>query len=387
MVHHLLVPLSEHIESLGLLRSVTFRALCAALAAFLICFIVGPGLIDQLRAMKLGEVIRSGSERLEQEAAKKAGTPTMGGMIFVLATGIATLLFARIDLAIVQAPLWATVALAVLGGADDRIKLLQLPDPDDPSKTRKGMSGRGKVLGQLVIGAVALLWLWSDLRHIPGWTDSWLGFELGEYATWHGVMDLLGGTATWVVLGCMLAFGLLVTVATTNSVNLADGMDGLAAGCGIFVLLTLTLVAYLVGHVGAADHLGLVYVPGAEELAVFLAALTGATAGFLWWNAHPAKVFMGDTGSLALGGALAISAFAVRQELLLVVAGAAFAWESLSVIIQVWSFRTRGRRVFLCSPFHHHLQFKGWPESRIVMTFWVGSAFFCVLALGLLRVV
>lgn len=387
MVHHLLVPLAEHIESLAILRSVTFRALCAGIAAFLVCFIVGPGLIDHLRAMKVGEVIRSGSERLEREAQAKAGTPTMGGMIFVLATAVATLLFARIDLTIVQAPLWATVALAVLGGADDRIKLLRLPDPDNPGRTLKGMSGRGKILGQLVIGAVAVIWLWSDLRHVPGWAESWLGMEFAGHPGWVAAADALGGFAPWLVLAGLVAFGLLVTVATTNSVNLTDGMDGLAAGCGVFVLLTMTLVAYLVGHVEAADHLGLVYVAGAEELAVFLAALTGATGGFLWWNAHPAKVFMGDTGSLALGGALAVSAVAMRQELLLVVAGAAFAWESLSVIIQVWSFRTRGRRVFRCAPFHHHLQFGGWSESRIVMTFWVGSAVCCVVALGLMRIV
>jgi phospho-N-acetylmuramoyl-pentapeptide-transferase len=372
MVPELLLPLSGHIASFRAFESITLRAICAALTAFLVCFVVGPGIIRRLRELHLGESGSSAMDWLPGSHAGKRGTPTMGGMIFVLAAAVGTALFARLDQPLVLVGLWTMVAMGVLGGYDDRVKLLEIPDPANPGKTLRGMRAKPKMLAQALIGLVAVAWLWLEMHDVPGWATVRLPAVPG---------------ATLYIGAGVIALGVLVVVATTNAVNLTDGLDGLAAGCGTMVLLVMTVVAYLVGRVDASSWLGQVFVPGGGELAVFLAALTGAVAGFLWWNCHPARVFMGNTGSLALGGALAVAAVGVRQELVLVVAGAAFVWDALSVILQVWSFRHRGgRRIFLMAPFHHHLQKLGWPESRVVMTFWVGSAFFGVMALGLTRV-
>ncbi len=374
MVHHLLLPLAKYIESFRLFESIQLRAICAGLTAFLVGLVVGPGIIERLGSLRWRERIASDSEELarRQAAAGKSGTPTMGGMILVLATATGTLLFARLDSTLVVAALWTMTAMAVLGGMDDRIKLQRRPDPRHPGKFRKGMDGWPKVWGQVLIGAIAMTWIWSSMRHVPGWDAARLpglhavGFSLGAF---------------------VIPLGVLVLVATSNAVNLTDGLDGLAAGCGVIVTLVLAVAAYFVGHARIAPHLSQVFVPEGGELAVFLCALAGGIGGFLWWNCHPARVFMGNTGSMAIGGALAVAAVGLRQELLLAVAGAAFVWEALSVILQVGSYRMRGgKRVFLIAPYHHHLQFKGWPESRVVMSFWIGTAVCGVVALGLQRV-
>jgi phospho-N-acetylmuramoyl-pentapeptide-transferase len=373
MVPSLLLPLSDHVGGFRLFESITLRAVCAALMAFLVCFIVGEGIIQRLRALRFGERIGSGSDWLAQKhsAAGKGGTPTMGGMIFVLAALIGTLLFARLDKPLVLVALWTMTAMGVLGGYDDRIKLLGLPDPRNPGKKMRGMRLKPKLLAQTLIAAVACVWLWSEMKDVPGWAT----------------LRIPGLPGAVIPLGIgVVFFGIFTLVGISNAVNLTDGLDGLAAGCGTIVVLVMTVVAYLVGRVDAARYLGQVFVPGAGELTVFLASLAGALGGFLWWNCHPAKVFMGNTGSLALGGALAIAAVGVRQEMLLFVAGFAFVWEAVSVILQVASFRYRGgRRIFLIAPYHHHLEKLGWPESRVVMSFWIGSAFLGVVALGLTR--
>ncbi len=375
MVYHLLVPLARHIGSFRAFESIHFRALCAALTAFLIGLIVGPGIIERLGQLRWRERIASDSDELtrRQVAAGKGNTPTMGGMILVLSTATATLLFARLDQHLVLAALWAMTAMAVLGGIDDRIKLIGPPDPKRPGKRRHGMDAWPKIWGQVLIGAVAMTWIWCTMRGIPGWDEISIP----------GLPDL-----TFTLGPLVIALGIFVLVATSNAVNLTDGMDGLAAGCSVIVTLVLALTAYLVGHAGIAPHLDQMFIPEGGELAVFLCALAGGTGGFLWWNCHPARVFMGNTGSMALGGALAVAAVGLRQEILLAIAGAAFVWEAVSVIIQVVSFRTRGgKRVFLIAPYHHHLQFKGWPESRVVMSFWIGSAVCGVLSLAVQRVI
>ena len=373
MVYHLLLPLARHVEGFAAFRSIHLRALCAALTAFLIGIVVGPGIIERLRQSGARERIASGSEELaaRQKAAGKGDTPTMGGTILVLSTVLATLLFARLDRPIVIAALWTMTAMGVLGGIDDRIKLKRIPDPNTSGGFRKGMDAWPKIWGQIVIGVVAMTWLWTAMRDVPGWTDLRL--------------PLIGTT---LPLGpAIVAVGVFVLIATSNAVNLTDGMDGLAAGCGVIVTLVLAVTAYIVGHARFAPHLGQLFVPSGGELSVFLCALAGGTGGFLWWNCHPAKVFMGNTGSMALGGALAIAAVGVRQEFLLAVAGAAFVWEAVSVILQVGSYKTRGgKRIFLIAPYHHHLERKGWAESRVVMSFWIGTAVCGVLALGLQRV-
>ena len=372
MVHYLLVPLARYIESFRLFESIHLRALCAGLTAFLIGIVVGPGIIDRLGQMRWRERIASDSAKLADLNRGKADTPTMGGMILVMATATGTLLFARLDQHLVLAALWTMTAMGVLGGIDDRIKLIGVPDPKHPGKLRKGMDSWPKVWGQVFIGTVAMVWIWWTMQDVPGWDALRLpGFAGGELS-----------------LGLLIVpVGVFVLVATSNAVNLTDGMDGLAAGCGVIVTLVLAVTAYLVGHRTVAPHLEQVFIPQGGELAVFLCALAGGTAGFLWWNCHPARVFMGNTGSMALGGALAIAAVGMRQEILLAIAGAVFVWEALSVILQVGSYKTRGgKRIFLIAPYHHHLQFKGWHESRIVMSFWISTAVCGVVALGLQRV-
>ena len=372
MVHYLLVPLARYIESFRLFESIHLRALCAGLTAFLIGIVIGPGIIERLGQMRWRERIASDSDKLDAMHKGKADTPTMGGMILVLATATGTLLFARLDQHLVLAALWSMTAMGVLGGIDDRIKLLGLPDPRNPGKLRKGMDAWPKIWGQVLIGTVAMIWIWWTMQDVPGWDALRLPAFVG------------GGFSLGMLI---VPVGVFVLVATSNAVNLTDGMDGLAAGCGVIVTLVLAVTAYLVGHKTVAPHFGEVFIPQGGELAVFLCALAGGTAGFLWWNCHPARVFMGNTGSMALGGALAIAAIGMRQEILLAIAGAAFVWEAVSVILQVGSYKTRGgKRIFLIAPYHHHLQFKGWPESRVVMSFWIGTAVCGVVALGLQRV-
>jgi phospho-N-acetylmuramoyl-pentapeptide-transferase len=375
VVYHLLVPLSEYVGSFGVFESITFRALCAGLTAFLICLVVGPGIIARLREMRWRERMAAGTGSDQLDAiyadAEKDGTPTMGGMIFVLATAIAALLFARVDEPLVLASLWTLAAMGVLGGIDDRIKLIGAPDPRNGGRPRKGMYARPKLAGQAFIGLVAVTWVFVAKSHVPGWTD----------------LQPFGLSGPVLPFGLLVVpVGVLVLMGTGNAVNLADGLDGLAAGCATIVILVMAVVAYLVGRVDMAPHLDQIFVPGAGELAVFLCALGGATGGFLWWNAHPAQVFMGNTGSQALGGALAVAAVGMRQEVLLLVAGFAFVWEALSVILQVASYRWFGRRVFRCAPYHHALQLRGWPEPRVVLSFWIGSAACGVVALGVHRV-
>jgi phospho-N-acetylmuramoyl-pentapeptide-transferase len=295
----------------------------------------------------------------------------MGGMIFVLATLLGAVLFARLDQPLVIVGLWTMTAMGVLGGYDDRIKLLGLPDPANPGKKIRGMRLKPKLAAQTAIAVISMTWLWLSMKDVPGW------------ATFR--IPMVPGAVIYLGFG-VVVLGVFVLVGMSNAVNLTDGLDGLAAGCGTIVVLVMTVVAYLVGRVDAAGYLRQVFVPGGGEMAVFLASLAGAVGGFLWWNCHPAKVFMGNTGSLALGGALAIAAVGLRQEVMLFVAGFAFVWEAVSVIVQVASFRYRGgRRVFLIAPYHHHLEKLGWPESRVVMSFWIGSAFLGVVALGLTR--
>jgi len=382
LVYELLVPLSDAVEGFAAFRSITVRAICAALTAFLVCLYVGPGIIARLGHLRLREAIRSDSDRLNEIHEDKRGTPTMGGMLIVLATVVACVLFARLDLPIVVAALWTTTAMGVLGGIDDRTKLLGLPDPKNPGRKRNGMDAWPKIAGQVLIGSIAIGWIWLELSDAPGWA-TFRAFDLSVPVQF----SVFGFEIPWLLAGALfVAAGVFVMVATSNAVNLTDGLDGLAAGCGTITILVLMVTAYLVGRTDMAAALGSPFVPGAGELSVFLAALAGATGGFLWWNCHPAKLFMGNTGSMALGGALAFCAVALRQEVVLLVAGLAFVWETLSVILQVWSYRTRGTRIFLCAPYHHHLQFLGWSETRVVMSFWIGSAFFGVTALGLAKV-
>jgi phospho-N-acetylmuramoyl-pentapeptide-transferase len=365
VTYHWLPGLEHLLPGLGAFRYITFRALCAALTAFLVCLVLGPSVIRWLRLQKVGERIRTDSEHLNGilHGSGKVGTPTMGGVLIVLAVVTATLLFARLDSLPVILALWTTVAMGVLGAADDWRKLTV--------RDSKGMSARRKVAFQAAIAAVVVgaLFLHAPPEERPGTVG----------------VPLAG--AMFLDLGAFYVLaGVFVMVGASNAVNLTDGLDGLAAGCSALAALALAPVAYAAGRADWSAFLHMPHVPAAGEVAVYLAAVGGACLGFLWWNCHPASVFMGNTGSLALGGGLAVAALSARQEWTLALAGGVFVLEVLSVVLQVAWFKRTGRRVFRCAPFHHHLQFLGWKETQVVTRLWIVAGILCLLTLCVVKV-
>lgn len=361
----LLLDLESLVPGFGAFRFITFRALCAALTAFLVCLVLGPSVIRWLRMQKMGENIRTDSETLNGilHGAGKVGTPTMGGVLIVLAVVTATLLFARLDNLPVILALWTTVAMGVLGAADDWRKLTV--------RGSKGMSARRKLAFQGAISLVVVAALYAHAS--PAQRPGAVGLPLARSMVLDlGALYLLAGT--------------FVMVGASNAVNLTDGLDGLAAGCAAFAAVALAPVVYAVGRADWSAFLHMPHVPAAGEVTVYLAAVGGACAGFLWWNCHPASVFMGNTGSLALGGGLAVAALAARQEWALALAGGVFVFEVLSVVLQVAWFKRTGRRVFKCAPFHHHLQFLGWKETQVVTRLWIVAGILGLLTLAVVKV-
>jgi phospho-N-acetylmuramoyl-pentapeptide-transferase len=343
---------------------VSFRGIGGALTAFLACLWLGPVVVRMLTRLKLGQPIR-GREEVHQLAdlhGGKRGTPTMGGVLIML-TGVGSaLLWVRPDNVFLWVVLVPTLLLGLLGFADDYLKVRR--------KHSAGISSRQKLLGQMVVGALVGLFLLvypetaADARnlHIP-------------------FVKLPVVNLGWAAV----FFFILVITGTSNAVNLTDGLDGLAAGCAVAVTSVLGVFAYLSDHAELTEYLLLPRTPGASELSVLCAVLAGAEIGFLWFNCHPARVFMGDTGSLALGGALAMIAICINQELLLVIIGGVFVLEALSVILQVASFKLTGRRIFAMSPLHHHFELKGWSESTVVVRFWILGLVCALLGLASLK--
>jgi phospho-N-acetylmuramoyl-pentapeptide-transferase len=362
---HWLAGLDGVVPGLGAFRFITFRALCAALAAFLACVLTGPPVIRWLAMQKVGERIRTDSGRLNGilHGSGKVGTPTMGGVLIVISVVGATLVFARLDSLPVVLALWTTVAMGVLGAADDWSKLTV--------RGSKGMSAGRKIALQTAIAATVVATLYA---HAPA------GTRPGEVAVPVARAAVLDLGAFYVLAG------VFVMVGASNAVNLTDGLDGLAAGCSAVAALALAPVAYAVGRADWASFLHMPFVAAAGEVTVYLAAVGGACLGFLWWNCHPASVFMGNTGSLALGGGLAAAALAARQEWALALAGGVFVFEALSVVVQVAWFKRTGRRVFLCAPFHHHLQFLGWKETQVVTRLWIVAAILGATTLFVVKV-
>ncbi|GMV79160.1 MAG: hypothetical protein AMXMBFR7_03440 [Planctomycetota bacterium] len=351
------------LEAFGVFRAVTFRAAFAALFAFIMCVTLGPHVIAWLRQRKYGEnTQKSDSEFIAQKHAAKSGTPTMGGVILVASTLCAVALFARSDVVFVPLAFFTMLALALVGFYDDWIKL---------TRKEKGLTIREKLCFQAVVGLGVgyLLYAYS-----PSGARGAVAVPFVEAAFW----PTLG-------YGYLIWAGVVLT-ASSNAVNLTDGLDGLATLCTITVAVAFGLMAYFSGHAGMAQHLAVPRVPGAEELAVICAALAGACLGFLWFNAHPAEVFMGDTGSLALGGLVGLVALSIKQELMLVLVGGVFVAEALSVLIQIASFRWFGRRVFRIAPLHHHFEKVGWPETKIVSRFFIVSVLLAVFSIATLRV-
>jgi phospho-N-acetylmuramoyl-pentapeptide-transferase len=353
--------LAERFSFFNLFRYQTFRSGAACLTALIICFLLGPRVIRWLKSVQgAGQPIRiDGPER---HLIEKKGTPTMGGVLILTAMTVSTLLWADLRSGYVWAVLFCTLGYGAVGFVDDYLKLSR--------RNTKGVSARGKMAVQLAIGLITAFWLCYL-------TKGALGTSLAV-PVFKGVLFNFGLLFP--------VFGMIVMVGSSNAVNLTDGLDGLATVPTIIVASVFALIAYLVGNRVFADYLQLNHVPGVGELAVFCAATVGAGMGFLWFNAPPAAVFMGDTGSLALGGALGAIAVATKHEIVLMITGGLFVVETVSVIIQVVWFKRTGRRVFLMAPLHHHFEKKGWAEPTIVIRFWIVSMILALVGLATLKI-
>ncbi|MGO8713292.1 MAG: phospho-N-acetylmuramoyl-pentapeptide-transferase [Rhizomicrobium sp.] len=360
MFHYFLVPLSDHAGVLNVFRYITLRAGGATVTALLIAFLVGPAAIAWLRVRQgKGQPIRTDGP--QRHVIEKQGTPTMGGLLILVPSLVATLLWADLTDLYVWIALFVTLSFGLLGFADDYLKVTKR-SPD-------GVAGRMKLVVQV---AIALLATYAIMA-------------LEEPAL-SGALAIPFLKAVLIPMGWgFLAFGALVIVGSSNAVNLTDGLDGLAIVPVMIAALTFGLIAYLVGNIKFADYLELHYVAGTGELAVFLAALIGGGLGFLWYNAPPAMVFMCDTGSLALGGALGVVAVAVKHEIVLAIVGGLFVMEAVSVIVQVASFKLTGKRVFRMAPIHHHFEQLGWKEPTIVIRFWIIAVVLALAGLSTLK--
>jgi len=359
MLFNLLSPLAEDIQFLNLFRYLTFRTGGAIITALTISFILGPTIISWLKSQQgNASNIR---EDVPDTHLKKAGTPTMGGFLILLSLTISTVLWADIQNESVWLVLFATVGFGTIGFADDYLKLTK--------QNSKGLRGRVKLMFQLLIAAIAAYWAMS----LTG-------------APLSGAVAVPFFKNTLIQLGWLfIPFAAFVLVGTSNAVNLTDGLDGLAIVPVMIAAGCFGLISYLVGNTVFSGYLQLHYIEGAGELAVFCGALVGASLGFLWFNAPPAMVFMGDTGSLAVGGALGAISIVTKHELVLAIIGGLFVLETASVIIQVASFKLTGRRVFAMAPLHHHFEKKGWAESTIVIRFWIIAVVLALFGLATLK--
>ncbi len=378
MLFHFLAPLSRSIKLFNLFNYITFRAAGAFVTSLVVAFIVGPAIIARLRRMSVNQVVREGTPATH---AGKKNTPTMGGIIILCAIIVPTLLWAKLDNRYVVLALIVTMWMGMIGFLDDYLKLLQKRRGEKNS----GLVEKYKLIGQVSIGLALGLYLWRfPISTLPGASTTLPFFKyvlVVPAAAWLG----------WLYVG----FVTFVLTGTSNAVNFTDGLDGLAAGLSAIAALTFALFAYVIGRVDTSAYLQIYYLRGAGELTVFCTAILGATIGFLWYNAYPAEVFMGDTGSLALGGALGAIAILLKSEFLLLLIGGVFVAESLSVIVQRSVFKYRKRRhgleyaqahrVFRRAPLHHHFEMLGWPEPQIVVRFWIVGILFATLALSTLK--
>ncbi len=365
MLYEFLYPLTKYVGAFNLLRYVSFRAIFAALTAFFVCVVVGPGIIRQLRRARAREPNDCPSPDLVRlrEGTAKDRTPSMGGTIILLAFVVSLLLFGRLDNLYVVLGIWTVVAFSLVGAVDDWMKLTR---PD-----HRGMRPMRKLRLQALVAAVVVTVLWLAVRREPGLTS----LQMPIVKEW--VFDL--GPLYLLV-------GFVVIVGTSNGVNFTDGMDGLAIGGVAITSLTFLAIAYITGWADVARYLHIIYVPGASELAVFLAAVVGAGLGFLWFNCFPAQVFMGDTGSLALGAALGYVAFVCRQEMVLLVAGLMFVADGISVILQIASYRLTGRKLLPFAPLSNWWILRGQHEVKVTIRYWIVMALMGALSLVLLKV-
>ncbi|MEE2776592.1 MAG: phospho-N-acetylmuramoyl-pentapeptide-transferase [Acidobacteriota bacterium] len=355
MLYHLLFPLRDSIAALNVVRYITFRAAGAALMALVIALILGPWAIRTLRRLSVGQTIR---EEGPQSHREKEGTPTMGGLLILFSLTVTTLLWARLDNPYVWLTVGTALAFGAIGFADDYLKVVR--------RHNRGLSAMVKLAAQVVVGAVF------------GWVLLSVAFE--PTLTFPFFKDLV------IDLGVLyVPFVILILAGFSNAVNLTDGLDGLAIGATLIAAAAYAIFTYIAGHRIVSEYLQVSYQPGVGELAIFCSALVGASLGFLWFNSHPAEVFMGDVGALAIGGAIAAVAILSKQELLLFFVMGLFLMELGSVVIQVASFKLTGKRVFRMAPIHHHFELAGWKESQIVVRFWILAILFALLSLSTLK--
>ncbi|MBB07881.1 MAG: phospho-N-acetylmuramoyl-pentapeptide-transferase [Roseibacillus sp.] len=395
---------AETFSFLNILQYITVRAGLATICSFLLICLFGPRVIRKLISLKVGQPIRSAEEvhKLAELHGAKAGTPTMGGVLILGAVLVAVLLCGRAFNPFVAVTCCVMLALGLLGFIDDYNKVVR--------KNSAGISPRQKLFWQIVIAGVAACFLFFK-PEVSGFgladskvIDERRGFlievsdgvenesegKVSEPVVQHVKVSEIGFPLarkplvdlSWLAI----PFFILIITGCSNAVNLTDGLDGLAVGCTVTVSLAYGVIAYLAGRLIGLEYLHIPFHPLLGELTVFLMALVGAGMGFLWWNCHPAKVFMGDTGSLAIGGAIGTAAICTKQELLLVIIGGVFVIEALSVILQVGSFKLRGKRIFAMAPIHHHFELRGWHESQVIIRFWIVSIVLAMAGLGLLKV-
>ena len=361
MLYEWLAPLGDEFQLFNLFNYITFRVGGALMTSLIICFVIGPRMIDSLRARQgKGQPIRADGP---EGHFAKAGTPTMGGLMILLAVVISTLLWGNLRSPYLWSVFLVTAGFGLIGFYDDYLKVSK--------QSHKGFSSKLRLLLEFAIAAAAVYFITATM-------PSEGGFNTGL------AIPLLQNF--WINLGLFfIPFGCLVIVGSANAVNLTDGLDGLAIVPVMIACMALAFIAYLVGNAVFSDYLGVPFVPGSGEITIFLGAIIGASLGFLWFNAPPAMIFMGDTGSLALGGALGTTAVAIKHEIVLAIIGGLFVLEAVSVIVQVASFKLTGKRVFRMAPIHHHFEKKGWAEPTIVIRFWIIAIILALVGLSTLK--
>jgi phospho-N-acetylmuramoyl-pentapeptide-transferase len=357
MIYHLLYPLSETYSYFNVFRYITFRAIYATITALVICFVLGPWLIGKLQSLQISQPIRDDGPGTH---LVKKGTPTMGGILIIFAVVVSTVLWARLDIDYIWLMLMVVVGFGLIGFWDDYKKLV--------SRSSNGSSGKMRLVGEIIIALFVSVLLYLK----PGFSSN---VTIPFFKT---VLPDLG----W---GYIL-FSTFIIVGAANAVNLTDGLDGLAIGPATICFATYLLFAYITGNIKLSGYLQIPYVAGAGELTVFCGAMVGAGIGFLWYNTYPAQIFMGDVGSLSLGGSLGTMAIMTKQEIILAIVGGMFVIETISVIFQVGWFKvSNGKRIFRMAPIHHHFELNGWAEPKVIVRFWIISIILALVAISTLK--
>jgi phospho-N-acetylmuramoyl-pentapeptide-transferase len=370
----LFIKLQHYVAPFRIFRYVTFRTAFASLTALFTALIVGPVVIGRLREFQIGQYIREEGPKAHQ---KKAGTPTMGGLLIVIAIVVPTLLWADLSNRFVWIAVFSTCAYAAIGFTDDYTKVTH--------RRNLGLTARAKLALQLATGIVVASMLIAMQAYGMYSTRLIVPF-FKQFQPDLVIQSLEHSPHLWPLAFLpFIAFVALVITFSSNAVNLTDGLDGLAIGCTVIAAGALTVLTYVSGHASFATYLELQRMPQVAELTIFCGAMVGSSIGFLWYNAHPAEVFMGDVGSLALGGAIGTVAVIIKQELLLPFIGGIFVIEALSVMLQVGSYKLRKKRIFKMAPIHHHFELMGWSESKIIVRFWIASLVFALFALTTLK--